>query len=113
LGADRQEEAVARVEEITTFLGDGLPSEDGAVYAHAIASLTAREAEIAALIIAGERTDDIAAALAISVHTVYSHVKAILRKMGVSSRGELRQVLLSVDNALQKVVGRNLMLERS
>ena len=108
-----REEAVARVEEITAFIGDGLTSEDGAVYAYAIASLTAREAEIAALIIAGERTEDIAAALAISVHTVYSHVKSILRKMRVSSRSELRQVLLSVDNTLQKVVGRNLMPGRS
>jgi DNA-binding NarL/FixJ family response regulator len=50
--------------------------------------LTAREWEIVELLGPGHSTDDIAAALVISTETVRSHVKSIMRKLGVHSRGE-------------------------
>jgi DNA-binding CsgD family transcriptional regulator len=51
--------------------------------------LTEREREITRLIARGARTAEIARRLYLSSHTVRDHVKAILAKVGVSSRGEL------------------------
>src|SRR6266516_6807738 len=50
------------------------------------AVLTAREVEILLLLDDRLETDEIAKRLFISEHTVRSHVKSILRKLGVSSR---------------------------
>jgi DNA-binding NarL/FixJ family response regulator len=50
------------------------------------AELTAREVEILLLLDDRLETDEIAKRLFISEHTVRSHVKSILRKLGVSSR---------------------------
>jgi DNA-binding NarL/FixJ family response regulator len=50
--------------------------------------LTAREVEILLLLDDRLETDEIAKRLFISDHTVRSHVKSILRKLGVSSRRE-------------------------
>jgi len=50
------------------------------------AALTAREVEILLLLDDRLETDEIAARLFISEHTVRSHVKSVLRKLGVSSR---------------------------
>jgi DNA-binding CsgD family transcriptional regulator len=52
------------------------------------AKLTAREVEILLLLEDRLETDEIAKRLFISEHTVRSHVKSILRKLGVSSRRE-------------------------
>lgn len=52
-------------------------------------SLTAREREVARLVIDGLSNQDIAQALFISVHTVGDHVKAIFGKTGVSRRLDL------------------------
>ena len=52
-------------------------------------SLTAREREVARLVIDGLSGEDIAQALFISVHTVRDHVKAIFAKTGVSRRHDL------------------------
>ena len=52
------------------------------------AELTAREVEILLLLDDRLETDEIAKRLFISEHTVRSHVKSILRKLGVSSRRE-------------------------
>jgi DNA-binding NarL/FixJ family response regulator len=49
-------------------------------------SLTAREAEILQLIAAGHSIPETAAALALSPHTVSTHVKHIYAKLAVSSR---------------------------
>jgi DNA-binding CsgD family transcriptional regulator len=46
--------------------------------------LTRREREVARLVIDGLSTEDIAAALFISVHTVRDHLKMIFGKIGVS-----------------------------
>lgn len=48
--------------------------------------LTAREWEIVELLTPGRSTDDIADTLVISSETVRSHVKSIMRKLGVHSR---------------------------
>ncbi len=55
--------------------------------------LTEREREIIAHISRGAGTSEIADALFLSPHTVRDHVKAILSKVGVSSRGELVSTL--------------------
>jgi DNA-binding CsgD family transcriptional regulator/tetratricopeptide (TPR) repeat protein len=52
------------------------------------AGLTGRELEVLALIAAGHRNAEIAARLFLSEKTVGHHVSAILRKLGVRSRGE-------------------------
>jgi DNA-binding NarL/FixJ family response regulator len=52
------------------------------------AVLTAREVEILLLLDDRLETDEIAKRLFISEHTVRSHVKSVLRKLGVSSRRE-------------------------
>jgi DNA-binding NarL/FixJ family response regulator len=57
------------------------------------ASLSAREVEVLLLLDEHLGTDDIAARLYISEHTVRSHVKSLLRKLGVSSRREALDAL--------------------
>jgi DNA-binding CsgD family transcriptional regulator len=51
--------------------------------------LSAREREVAALLLAGERNSAIAEALGVSANTVKFHVSNVLRKTGVASRTEL------------------------
>jgi two-component system, NarL family, response regulator LiaR len=51
-------------------------------------SLTSREWEVLDLLCASRSTEDIATRLTLSSETVRSHVKSILRKLGVASRSE-------------------------
>ena len=51
--------------------------------------LTHREVEVTRAVARGLGTSQIAAELFLSPHTVRDHVKAVLEKVGVSSRGEL------------------------
>jgi DNA-binding NarL/FixJ family response regulator len=69
--------------------GSGVPDR--------IASLlSARELEVLLLLDEHHGTDEIASRLFISEHTVRSHVKSLLRKLGVSSRREaLEQLALA------------------
>jgi DNA-binding NarL/FixJ family response regulator len=60
---------------------DGIPDEIARV-------LSAREVEVLLLLDEHLGTDEIAQRLFISEHTVRSHVKSLLRKLGVSSRRE-------------------------
>jgi predicted ATPase/DNA-binding CsgD family transcriptional regulator len=60
-------------------------------------SLTAREAEIAALLLERRTDQEIADALVLSRRTVTTHVSAILRKLGVPSRRDVATVLLRRD----------------
>jgi DNA-binding CsgD family transcriptional regulator len=55
----------------------------------ALDGLTAREREILAMVVSGISNRDIATALFISPKTVSVHVSALLRKFGVSGRGDL------------------------
>src|SRR5690349_14427532 len=69
--------------------GSGVPDRIAAV-------LSARELEVLLLLDEHHGTDEIAARLFISEHTVRSHVKSLLRKLGVSSRREaLEQLALA------------------
>lgn len=52
-------------------------------------ALSARQREVAELLISGPRTGEIAAHLHISPHTLRDHVKAIFAKLGVKGRPEL------------------------
>ena len=61
--------------------GSGVPDAIGGV-------LSAREVEVLLLLDEHLGTDEIAKRLFISEHTVRSHVKSLLRKLGVSSRRE-------------------------
>jgi len=56
-------------------------------------SLSARELEVLLLLDEHLGTDEIAARLYISEHTVRSHVKSLLRKLNVSSRREALDTL--------------------
>src|SRR6266542_2092101 len=58
-------------------------------------ALSARELEVLLLLDQHLGTDEIAARLYISEHTVRSHVKSLLRKLGVSSRREALEALSS------------------
>jgi DNA-binding CsgD family transcriptional regulator len=51
--------------------------------------LTRRERELAALVMTGLATKQLAQAMGISPHTVKDHVKAIFEKTGAGTRGEL------------------------
>ena len=52
------------------------------------ATLTPREAEVLSLVARGLRVADVATALELAPSTVSSHVKAIYRKLNISSRAE-------------------------
>jgi DNA-binding NarL/FixJ family response regulator len=88
VGALHGEAAVSRtmamriIEELRHVPAPGeRPSPVGSV-------LTRREWEVLDLICESMTTDEIATALFVSVETVRSHVKSILRKLGVRSRRE-------------------------
>jgi DNA-binding NarL/FixJ family response regulator len=57
------------------------------------AALSAREVEVLLLLDEHLGTDEIAGRLFISEHTVRSHVKSVLRKLGVSSRRQALETL--------------------
>jgi len=56
-------------------------------------NLTSRERDVAALIIESRSSEDIAAALFLSPHTVRDHTKAIFGKVGVHNRRHLTAAL--------------------
>lgn len=58
-----------------------------------LSALTAREAELVALLRTGLRLSQIATELGISWHTVRNHLKMTNRKLGVHSQIELLAVL--------------------
>jgi len=66
---------------------------NGAVADSIARALSAREVEVLLLLDDHLGTDQIAARLFISEHTVRSHVKSLLRKLGVSSRRQALETL--------------------
>jgi len=58
-----------------------------------IASLSARELEIALLVVDRKTNPEIAAVLFLSQKTVESHLRNIFRKVGVNSRVELARAV--------------------
>lgn len=77
-------------EELDALLPDGSRTESGNFRCKA---LSAREAEIFALIGEGLLTKEIAGRLHISEHTVQTHRKRIARKLGTSGMGILQQAI--------------------
>jgi DNA-binding CsgD family transcriptional regulator len=65
------------------------------------AGLTSRELEVLALVAEGLRNAEIAERLFVSERTVAHHVSAILRKLGVKSRGEASAAARRLDLLLE------------
>ena len=76
---------------LVTALLERLPELPDAGWRPLHSRLTTREWEIIALLAEGASTQDIAERLVLSVTTVYSHVKSILRKLAVHSRQDAVQ----------------------
>lgn len=79
--------------------------ETGAGLRPVRSTLSSREWEVLDLICAGAGTRDIAEDLELSIETVRSHVKRILRKLGVHSRQEAAEIaaLMLAERALPEV----------
>ncbi len=91
-GDERQAaEARRRVGDLAAG-GEGLHTPAlGEVDAHPV--LTDREAEIAAMVVAGASRQDIADHLVVSVRTIDSHLQRVYRKLGVRGRDGLVEAL--------------------
>jgi DNA-binding NarL/FixJ family response regulator len=76
---------------LVTALLERLPELPDAGWRPLHSRLTTREWEIIALLSEGASTQDIAERLVLSITTVYSHVKSILRKLAVHSRHDAVQ----------------------
>lgn len=63
-------------------------------------NLTQRETEIVRLMAEGISTNDIAEELSLSVHTIYTHRKNIMRKLGVKTASEV--ILYAINTSLVK-----------
>src|ERR687885_1642552 len=85
-GAAAGEAVVSR--RLTMRLVDSMrrTPADGAGLRPVRSRLTPREWEVLDLLCAGQSTDEIADTLVLSAETVRSHIKNLLRKLGVSSR---------------------------
>ena len=75
-------------ERLSLVIEPVAPYELAEVIAEAY-GLTAREREVARLVVAGNSNPEVAAALCISVTTVQDHLKKVFAKLGVGSRHEL------------------------
>jgi DNA-binding CsgD family transcriptional regulator len=72
-----------------------LQAETASIRPQALAGLTPREIEVAALVVEGLGDREIAERLIISHHTVSQHVRAIYRKLGVDTRVALTRFLIT------------------
>jgi DNA-binding NarL/FixJ family response regulator len=60
---------------------------------HALARLTARQADVAQRAVRGRTNQEIAAALHVSANTIKKHLKKVYEQLGVASRTELAATL--------------------
>lgn len=74
----------ARRDELLSELADHRRA--AADLASAFARLTDREAEVLAAIVGGSTADEIASDQFVAVSTIRSHIKSVLRKLGVNSQ---------------------------
>jgi DNA-binding NarL/FixJ family response regulator len=86
-------EADAAAQELRRLGRRGPRRARGAARAGGLASLSAREQEVATLVAAGKRNREVAAALFLSEKTVESHLARIYDKLGVRSRAALATIL--------------------
>ncbi len=85
---DVLEPVVEGAERLSLVIEPVAPYELAEVIAEAY-GLTAREREVARLVVAGNSNPEVATALTISVTTVQDHLKKVFAKLDVSSRHEL------------------------
>jgi DNA-binding CsgD family transcriptional regulator len=78
----------AAAERLSLVIEPVAPYELAEVIAEAY-GLTAREREVARLVVSGNSNPEVATALSISVTTVQDHLKKVFAKLGVASRHEL------------------------
>ena len=64
------------------------------VRAVALAELTAHEAHIARLVATGATSREVASQLFLSPRTVEAHLRSIFRKLGITSRRQLKELRL-------------------
>jgi DNA-binding CsgD family transcriptional regulator len=91
-------EANRSIEEVDRILGVQLANGTVSSGARrALSTLTVREREVVSLAAAGMTNPQIAAALYVNVRTVESHVHHAMRKTGVHSRQDLRDLALNIE----------------
>lgn len=78
----------AAADEVTVVATPASPAEVMPLYLAAY-GLTAREQEVALLLVRGSDTRDVARLLAMTPYTVQDHLKSVFTKTGVGSRQEL------------------------
>ena len=81
-----------------TFAAQISPTPTSQVDHPILSSLSEREREVLAHLMAGSRVATIAEQLFISPNTVRNHLKAIYRKIDVSSQNELIELVRSLKN---------------
>lgn len=81
---------LARLQRALDAVGGSVVAESGA---HLLEALTDRERQIAEHLAKGRSNNQIAESLVVSVATVRSHVSNVLRKLRLTSRGEVARLL--------------------
>ena len=87
-GAKAGEAVISRRMAMRVIEGLRRVREDGSGMRPVRSRLTSREWEVLDLLCQGQTTEDVADTLVLSAETVRSHVKNVLRKLGVRSRRE-------------------------
>jgi DNA-binding NarL/FixJ family response regulator len=95
---------VSRSPRPRTTPSHGSGSGHAAVSAFAVLDrLSARQREIVAALLRGERSSEIAAAIFVSQSTVRSHLSTIFSEFGVHSQSELLALLRSQNTAVRRI----------
>ena len=110
-GAMREADAAAR--ELRRLGHRGRRRARGATSSTTTAALSPREQEVAALVAAGKRNRDVAAALFVSEKTVESHLARIYDKLGVHSRVALAAIVGAPEGASRPLPPRSAAAPRA